>query len=123
MSCTYFTLNMLILSVSIKRKPQPIYFLTGELKKKCLCWGWGWGLENPKARKIPLTLKDQILFKSQSNHLLEILPKSMVGVLWQYGSIFSVLASEFQEIAFLYKYISGNGCIFLKQFLKLCLSE
>lgn len=90
MSYTYFTLNMLMVSVYIKIKPQLISFLTRELREKMPPLGVG---GKSQGLEIPLTLKDEILFKSQSNCLLEIMPKSVVGVLWQYGSISYVLAS------------------------------
>lgn len=113
MSCTYFTLNMLTLSVYIKRKPQLIFFLTWELRgKKCLCWVLRVGVWesqgqenisdserlNPVQISIKLPLRDFVQVNA--------------GVLWQHGRAFYVLASEFQERAFLYKYISGSGCIF-----------
>lgn len=105
--------------VSLYQNKTTTYFLTMELRENASVAAGGRN-RNSKAWKTPLTLKAQILFKSQSNQLFEILSKSMWGVLWKHGSTCCyVPASEFQGRAFLYKYISGSGCIFLKQFLKL----
>lgn len=65
MSYTYFTQNMLMLSVYIKIKPQVISFLTGELREEMPLLGMD---GKSQGLKKSLTLKDQILLKSQSNH-------------------------------------------------------
>ena len=74
---------------------------------------------NPKTWKIPLTLKDQILFKSKSNCLLAILPNSAVGVLQQQGRISYVLASQNVKRELSFTNLFQEVVVRLKQFLKL----